>query len=268
MASQRKSLPLSIWWVSGREELSHTESGVLVLQGGRREAKGSEEVEVVTLASPGWRGGNYPKMPSERGIQYRQWAWEEEEEEEKKEEEEEGVLSWRRKKMTFWVEGMREKWENCQGDWYAIWPQPESIQATGDFVRKMESREAGQVWNKSKGSGLYPEEWGTLRGWGLTVKTEQQASQGLPSIIYPANLDALEEKSRYKHLIWQNEKKARLGRARPFCSHKVGGFCIRVGQTSPCHCLIHLSFSLLFSSLVLLLREKLKSFPHMYSCLK
>ena len=65
----------------------------------------------------------------------------------------------------------------------------------------MELREAGQVWNKSKGSRLYPEEWGTLWGWGLTAKTEQQASRGLPSIIYPANLDALEEKSRYKHLI-------------------------------------------------------------------
>lgn len=73
---------------------------MLVLQGGRREAKGSEEVEMVTLASPGWRGGNYPRMPSERGIQYRRWAWEEEEEEEKKEEEEEeeGVLSWRKTK--------------------------------------------------------------------------------------------------------------------------------------------------------------------------
>ena len=61
--------------------------------GGQGEAKGSEQVEMVTLASPGWRGGNYCRMPSERGIPYRWWAWEEEEEEEKKEEEEEGVLS-------------------------------------------------------------------------------------------------------------------------------------------------------------------------------
>ena len=83
------------------------------------------------------------------------------------------------RRMTFWVEGMREKWENWQGDWCAIWPQPGSIQATEDFVRKMESREAWQVWNKSKDSGLYPEQWGALWGWGLTAKMEATGKSGL-----------------------------------------------------------------------------------------
>lgn len=76
------------------------------------------------------------------------------------------------------------------------------------------------------------------------------------SIIYPANLDALEEKVPY-NISFDKMKKSPFRLCTPVLQ-PCSGFCIRVGQTSPLSLPYPSLLFSTFSSPVLLLRENLE----------